>query len=153
MEVLIHTFIQTKATWGKRTCPRFATASVGLHPGPLDLETCALPTRPPRPTIVMSLRQTHFSSSHVCHRLQLMLSRYQLTHSISLLRSPYSSSARWNHLQSLSSDVFLVSSLHISKPPQSRFPATSMWAKGLSLFQLSSANPAKMIIRYLYIQC
>ena len=53
MEVLIHTFIQTKATWGKRTCPRFETASVGLNPGPLDLETCALPTRPPRPTIVM----------------------------------------------------------------------------------------------------
>ena len=52
MEVLIHTFIQTKATWGKRTCPRFETASVGLNPGPLDLETCALPTRPPRPTKV-----------------------------------------------------------------------------------------------------
>ena len=46
-----HTFIQTKATWGNRTCPRFETASVGLNPGPLDLETCALPTRPPRPTI------------------------------------------------------------------------------------------------------
>ena len=42
MEVLIHTFIQTKARWGKRTCPRFETASVGLNPGPLDLETCAL---------------------------------------------------------------------------------------------------------------
>ena len=57
MEVLIHTFIQTKATWGKRTCPRFETASVGLNPGPLDLETCALPTRPPRPT-VSSTRET-----------------------------------------------------------------------------------------------
>ena len=41
MEVLIHTFIQTKATRGKRTCPRFETASVGLNPGPLDLETWA----------------------------------------------------------------------------------------------------------------
>ena len=30
--------LETKATWGKRTCPRFETASVG----PLDLETCAL---------------------------------------------------------------------------------------------------------------
>ena len=39
MEVLIHTFIQTKATWGKRTRPRFETAPVGLNPGPLDLET------------------------------------------------------------------------------------------------------------------
>ena len=55
MEVLIHTFIQTKATWGKRTCPRFETASVGLNPGPLDLETCALPTRPPRPTRVQHI--------------------------------------------------------------------------------------------------
>ena len=27
-----HTFIQTKATWGKRTCPRFETASVGFEP-------------------------------------------------------------------------------------------------------------------------
>ena len=54
MEVLIHTFIQTKATWGKRTCPRFETASVGLNPGPLDLETCALPTRLPRPRSISS---------------------------------------------------------------------------------------------------
>ena len=31
-------------------------------------------------------------------------------------------SSRWHHLQSLSSDVVLVPSLHVSKPPQSCFP-------------------------------
>ena len=28
-----HTFIDIKATWGKRTCPRFETASVGFELG------------------------------------------------------------------------------------------------------------------------
>ena len=42
---------------------------------------------------------------------------------LSLLRSSSSSSHRWSHFQSISSDGFLVSSLHVSKPPHSRFPA------------------------------
>ena len=41
----------------------------------------------------------------------------------SLLRSSSFSSPRWYHLQSLSSDVFLVSPLYVAKPPQSCFPA------------------------------
>ena len=41
----------------------------------------------------------------------------------SLLRSSSFSSPRWYHLQSLSSDVFLFSSLYVAKPPQSCFPA------------------------------
>ena len=41
----------------------------------------------------------------------------------SLLRWSSLSSPRWYHLQSLSSDVFLVSPLDVSKPPQSCFPA------------------------------
>ena len=68
MEVLIHTFIQTKATWGKRTCPRFETASVGLNPGPghLDLETCALPTRPPRRVGRVCWRFWHVTKWRTC---------------------------------------------------------------------------------------
>ena len=46
-----------------------------------------------------------------------------LTVHTSLLRSSSSSSPRWYHLQSLSADVFLVSPLYVSKPPQSCFPA------------------------------
>ena len=41
----------------------------------------------------------------------------------SLLRSSSFSSPRWYHLQSPSSNVFLVSSLYVAKPPQSCFPA------------------------------
>ena len=41
----------------------------------------------------------------------------------SLLRYSSFSSPRWYHLQSLSSDVFLVSSLYVAKPYQSCFPA------------------------------
>ena len=41
----------------------------------------------------------------------------------SLIRSFSLSSPRWYHLQSLSSDVFLVSPIGVSKPPQSCFPA------------------------------
>ena len=41
----------------------------------------------------------------------------------SLLRSFSSSSPRWHHLQSHSSDVFLVSPHYVSKPFQSCFPA------------------------------
>ena len=41
----------------------------------------------------------------------------------SLLRSSSFSSPRWYHLQSISSDLFLVSSLYVAKPPQSCFPA------------------------------
>ena len=41
----------------------------------------------------------------------------------SLLRSSSFSSPRWSHLQSLSSDVFLVSPLDVAKLPQSCFPA------------------------------
>ena len=40
-----------------------------------------------------------------------------------LLRSSSFSSPRWYHLQSLSSDIFLVSPLYVAKPPQSCFPA------------------------------
>ena len=41
----------------------------------------------------------------------------------SALWSPSSSSPRWYRLRCLSSDNFLVSSLHVSKPPQSHFSA------------------------------
>ena len=41
----------------------------------------------------------------------------------SLLLSSSSSSPRWYHLQSPSSDVFLVLHLYVAKPPQSCFPA------------------------------
>ena len=41
----------------------------------------------------------------------------------SLLRSSSFSSPRWYHLESLSSDVVLVSPLYVAKPPQSCFPA------------------------------
>ena len=41
----------------------------------------------------------------------------------SLLRSSSSSSPRWCHLQNLSSYVFLVSPLHVSKLPQTRIHA------------------------------
>ena len=41
----------------------------------------------------------------------------------SLLRSSSFSSPRWYHLQSLSSDVLLVSPLYVAKPHQSCFPA------------------------------
>ena len=41
----------------------------------------------------------------------------------SLIRSSSFSSSMWYHLQSLSSDVFLVSSLYVAKPPQYCFPA------------------------------
>ena len=41
----------------------------------------------------------------------------------SLLRSSSLSSPGWNHLQSLSSYVVLVSPLYVAKPPESRFPA------------------------------
>ena len=41
----------------------------------------------------------------------------------SLLRSSSLSSPGWYHLQSLSSDVVLVSPLYVAKPPESRFPA------------------------------
>ena len=41
----------------------------------------------------------------------------------SLLRSSSFSYPRWYHLQRLSSDVFLVSSIYVAKPPQSCFPA------------------------------
>ena len=41
----------------------------------------------------------------------------------SLFRSSSFSSPRWYHLQSLSSDVVLVSPLYLAKPPQSCFPA------------------------------
>ena len=41
----------------------------------------------------------------------------------SLLRCTYFSSPRWFNLQSLSSDVFLVSPLYVAKPHQSCFPA------------------------------
>ena len=41
----------------------------------------------------------------------------------SLLWSSSSSSPRWYHLRCLSTDDFLVSSLHVSKPPQSLFSA------------------------------
>ena len=40
----------------------------------------------------------------------------------SLLPSSSLSSPRWYHLQSLSSDVFLVSPIDMAKPPQARFP-------------------------------
>ena len=41
----------------------------------------------------------------------------------SLLLSSSLSSPDWYHLQSLSSDVVLVSPLSVAKPPESRFPA------------------------------
>ena len=49
-----------------------------------------------------------------------------------LLQSSSSSSPRWYHFQSLSSVIFLVSSLHVSNPPQS-LPCTSPWCSVLSV--------------------
>ena len=75
-----------------------------------------------------SLRQTQFSSRQFCHRLHLLSFRWISRVSVdtvhpSLLRSSSSCSPGSYHLQSLSSDVFLVSSSHVAKPPQSCFPA------------------------------
>ena len=41
----------------------------------------------------------------------------------SLIRSSSLSSHRWYHLQSLSSDIVVVSPLYVAKPPQPCFPA------------------------------
>ena len=80
--------------------------------------------------IVRSLRQRQLSSSQFCHgrhRLHVMVASSHVSVGIvhpSLVRSSYSSSSPWWYqLQSLSSDVLLSSSLPVSKPPQSRFPA------------------------------
>ena len=78
---------------------------------------------------VRSLRQTQFSSSQFCHGLRLSSFRWlcmsRLTQSINICfdRSSSFSFPRWYHLQSLSSDVFLVSSLYVAKLHQSCFPA------------------------------
>ena len=56
----------------------------------------------------------------------------------SLLRSSSFSSPRWYHLQSLSSDIFLVSSLYVAKPPQSCFPAPLCMFSTFSFFLMSS---------------
>ena len=98
---------------------------------------------------VGSLRQTQFSSSQFCHGhtgLWSCTSSFvvpmalvsRLTQSIYLcFRLSLISSPRWCHLQSLCSDVFLVSSLDVSKPPQSCFPAPVMFST-VSLSLMSS---------------
>ena len=75
--------------------------------------------------VVESLRQTQFSSSQfwTSYFVVPMALMSRLKQSIHLFRSSSSSSPRWYHLQSLSSNVFLVSSLYVAKPPQSYFPA------------------------------
>ena len=77
--------------------------------------------------VVGSLRQTQFSSSQFCHVLNLCRSDgSHVSVDIvlpSLLRSSSLSSLRCYHLQSLSSDVVLVSPLYVANPPQSCLPA------------------------------
>ena len=79
------------------------------------------------PLVVGSLRQTQLSSSEFCHGLIFRRSvdshvSVDTVHP-SMLRSCSLSSPRWHHLQSLSSDVDLISPIYVAKPPQSRFPA------------------------------
>ena len=73
-----------------------------------------------------SPRHTQFSSSQFCHGLHLLFtdSSHGSVDTVHPSQLRFSSSPRWSHLHRLSSDVFLVSPLHVSsKPPQSRFPA------------------------------
>ena len=70
--------------------------------------------------VVWSLRQTQFSSSQFCHGLHRSDGSHVSVDTVrpSLLRSSSPYSPGWYHLQSLSSNVVLGSSLHVSKPPQ-----------------------------------
>ena len=88
---------------------------------------------PSRSQLVLgSLRQTQFSSSQFCHDMDFIFCRSDGSHvqvdkfHPSLLRSPSLSSPRWYaiFMESLFSDVFLVSPLDVSKQHQSCFPAT-----------------------------
>ena len=103
--------------------------------------------------ILWSLRQTQLSSSLLLSRTSSSVDsipRKSLFSPSSLLWSSSSSSSssppRWYHLQCLSSDVVLVSYLHTSEPPQSRFPAPL-----LDVLYLQSL--ADVIISHMVSQC
>ena len=93
-----------------------------------------------------SLWQTQFSSTQFCHILHLFFCRSDGSHVTvetvhpSLLRSSSLSSPRWYHLQSLASDVFVVSPIDVSKPPQPCFLhlSLSLMFSTLSLSLISS---------------
>ena len=81
-----------------------------------------------RPDLIVGLCSRH-NSTPASSVINFVFARLDSSHvsvdtvhrSMCWSSSPYS--PKWYHLHCLSSDVFLVSSLEVPSPPQSRFPA------------------------------